>query len=215
MSKNSQNTKVLEVPRKAIPSDNPAAQGIAQPASWLQVPDEETLPPEVQALLQGQRETLGLVHPFFEGFSLNPEHLLLWFKYYDALMHGEGELSPKEREIIAIVSSAANHCESCVTTHKAHLRQVIKDAAFPDRLAVNPHDANLTQREQALVNFAIKLNQDASHLSPEDLAPLRQVGLSDRAILEAGEIAAQFSLSNRLSKAFGWRVGPEYDRLYR
>jgi uncharacterized peroxidase-related enzyme len=183
--------------------------------SWLKVPDEATLPPEVQAIFQEQRESIGFVHPYFKGFSLKPKHLLLWNHYYSELMYGEGELSSKEREIIAVVSSATNHCESCVTTHKAHLREVIKDPIFPDILAENPLEVELTQRERALVDFAIKINQNASELSQQDLEPLREAGFSDEAILEAAEIATQFSLSNRLTKAFGWKVGPEYDQLYR
>lgn len=187
----------------------------AKTASWLKVPDESTLPPEVQAIFKQQQDSIGFVHPFFQGYALNPNHLLLWNNYYQTLMYGEGELSLKEREIIAIVSSAANHCESCVTTHKAHLREAIKDPIFPDRLALNHDRVELTKRERALVDFAIKINQNTSDLSAQDLEPLRQVGLSDEAILLAGEIAAQFSLSNKLTKAFGWKVGSEYDRLYR
>ncbi|MBD2433471.1 MULTISPECIES: peroxidase-related enzyme [Fischerella] len=217
MPKNSRKTKVLQHPTQVATKQNPVAVQEKKTVtnSWLEVPDEATLPPQVQALFQEQRDRYGFVHSFFLGYSLNPEHLLLWFNYYNALMYGKGELSPKEREIIAIVSSAANHCESCVITHKAHLREVIKDPVFPDALARNHQEVELTQRELALVEFAIKINQNANELSPEDLKPLRQVGLSDRAILEAGEIAAQFSLSNRLTKAFGWKVSSEYDKLYR
>jgi len=195
-------------PSKTTPSVEPVA-------SLLKVPDETTLPIEVQQLFQEQREHIGFVHPYFKGFSLKPKHLLLWNSYYSELMYGEGELSPKEREIIAVVSSAANHCESCVTTHKAHLREVIKDPIFPDILANNPLETELTQRERALVDFAIKINQNASELTKDDLELLREAELSDEAILEAAEIATQFSLSNRLTKAFGWKVGPEYDQLYR
>ncbi len=196
--------------------DHPTKTATAEPiTSWLKVPDEATLPIEVQQLFQSQREHIGFVHPYFKGFSLRPKHLLLWNSYYAELMYGEGELSPREREIIAVVSSAANHCESCVTTHKASLREVIKDPIFPDILANNPLEAELTPRERALVDFAIKLNQNASELNQSDLEPLREVGLSDETILDAAEVATQFSLSNRLTKAFGWKVGSEYDQLYR
>lgn len=194
---------------------NPDSAYDAPSVSWLKVPDESTLPEEVQQLFQAQREHIGFVHPYFQGFSLNSKHLLLWNQYYSELMYGEGDLSAREREIIAVVSSAANHCESCVTTHKAHLREVIHDPVFPDILANNPLEADLTPREQALVDFAIKISQNSSSFSPADLAPLRQTGLSDEAILDAAEIAAQFALSNRLSKAFGWKVGKNYDALYR
>lgn len=221
MAKKSDNAKTLEFPAKVgkqaktIKQIKKVTQDRVPPVSWLQLPDEETLPPRVKALFKEQRDSIGFVHPYFYGYALNPEHLLLWFDYYNALIYGEGELSPKEREIIAITSSAANYCESCVTTHKAHLREVIGDPVFPDVLAVNHHEVDLNQRERALADFAIKINQNAPDLSPKDLEPLRQAGLSDKAILEAGEIAAQFSLSNRLTKAFGWQVGQEYDQLHR
>jgi uncharacterized peroxidase-related enzyme len=193
--------------------DQPTASSTQ--TSWLRVPDETTLPEAVREIFQQQQNELGLIHPYFQGFSLLPEHLLLWFNYYKELMYGKGQLSAKERELIAIVSSAANHCESCVTTHKAHLREVTGDPVLPDVLGQDYRKADLTQREHALADFAAKINANASALSPQDLEPLRQAGLSDEAILEAGEIAAQFSLSNRLSKAFGWKVGHEYDQLFR
>jgi uncharacterized peroxidase-related enzyme len=195
---NPSNTQVLEQPTTG---------------SWLRVPDESTLPEEVQAIFKAQRERYGFVHPYFVGYSLNPDHLLRWFKYYDALQHGKGELSHREREIIAVVVSAANHCESCVITHQAQLRDVTGDATFAAAVADNYWTANLTERERALADFAVKITKLSSELSPTDLAPLRNLGISDEAILEAGEIAAQFSLSNRLSKAFGWKVKREQYQL--
>lgn len=184
-------------------------------SSWLAVPDEATLLADIQAIFADQRQKLNLVHPYFKGFSLIPHHLRLWFNYYKELMYGEGELSAKEREIIAVVSSATNHCASCVTTHQAALRAVTGDATFADNLVSDREQLDLSPREKALANFAVQISQLVHDLTPADLEPLRTVGLSDRAILEAAEIAAQFGLSNRLTKAFGWKVGPEYNQLFR
>lgn len=181
--------------------------------SWLQVPNEETLPQDLKAIFQAQRDRYGFVHPYFVGYSLNPDHLRRWFNYYDALQHGEGELSLREREIIAVVVSATNHCESCVITHQAQLREVTGDPAFAASVAGNYYTASLTGRERAIADFAVKITKLTNELSPNDLTPLRQAGLSERAILEVGEIAAQFSLSNRLSKAFGWKVKREQYQL--
>lgn len=116
-------------------------------------------------------------------------------------------------KIIAVVVSATNHCESCVITHQAQLREVTGDATFAAAVALNYQTANLTERERALADFAVKITQLSSELSPIDLAPLQQPSISDAAILEAGEITAQFSLSNRLSKAFGWKVTREQYQL--
>jgi uncharacterized peroxidase-related enzyme len=196
MSVDQSNTQVLEQ----------AAQAVKSEGSWLQIPDEETLPADLKAIFQAQRNRYGFVHPYFVGYSLNPDHLLRWFRYYDALQHGEGELSHREREIIAVVVSATNRCSSCVITHQAQLQEVTGDAEFAASVAADYHTANLSDRERAIAEFAVKLTQLSGTFSPLDLLPLRQAGLSDVAILEAGEISAQFSLSNRLSKAFGWAV---------
>jgi uncharacterized peroxidase-related enzyme len=191
----------------------PLKQPESTHTSWLRVPDEETLPENLRVLFQAQRDRYGFVHPYFVGYSLNPDHLSRWFSYYDALQHGKGELSHREREIIAVVVSATNHCDSCVITHQAQLREVTGDSAFATSVAENYQTAKLTERERALADFAVQITTLSSQLSPDNLAPLRQAGLSDEAILEAGEIAAQFSLSNRLSKAFGWKVSQEQYQL--
>lgn len=177
--------------------------------SWLRVPDESSLPDQLKALFQAQRDRYGFVHPYFVGYSLNPDHLWRWFSYYDALQHGKGELSHREREIIAVVVSATNHCESCVITHQAQLREVTGDAEFAAAVAADYQSANLLERERVLADFAVKITQLQSEFSPADIELLRQVEYSDEAILEAGEIASQFNLSNRLSKVFGWKVQRE------
>lgn len=187
----------------------PEPKAASSASSWLQVPHEATLPTAVKGIFQAQRDRYGFVHPYFVGYSLNPDHLLRWYSYYDALQHGKGELSHRQREIIAVVVSATNHCESCAITHQAQLYEVTGDAAFAAAVAENYQTATLTEPEQALAEFAVKLTRLDNELTPDDLAPLRQAGFSDLAILEAGEIAAQFSLSNRLSKAFGWKVKRE------
>lgn len=201
MTANSTNTPILDQATPAVSE------------SWLRVPEEATLPEDIQALFKAQRDRYGFVHPYFVGYSLNPDHLRRWFNYYDALQHGKGELSHREREIIAVVVSATNHCESCVVTHQAQLREVTGDPVFAASVAENHWTANLTARERALADFAVQLAALSQQPSPDDLVSLRQVGLSDEAILEAGEIAAQFTLSNRLSKVFGWKVKREQYNL--
>lgn len=86
------------------------------PSSWLKLPDEINLPEEIQVLFQQQRDAFGFVHPYFYGYALNPNHFLQWWHYYDAIQHGQGALSHRERELIAVTVSALNRCESCVWT---------------------------------------------------------------------------------------------------
>lgn len=177
-------------------------------ASWLTLPDETALPDEIKTLFQQQRDAYGFVHPYFYGYALKPDHFWRWWHYYNEIQHGAGALSHRERELIAVVVSATNHCESCVLTHQAQLLSVTGDRSLTDAVATDYRTADLIPRERAILDFAAKLTRLDSDFSPSDLEPLRDAGLSDEAILEVGEVVGQFSLSNRLSKAFGWKVKP-------
>ena len=78
--------------------------------SWLRVPGEQEVPPEVAEIWEAPREKLGFVPNVLRIFALRPRHLLGWWSYYDELLRGESGLTRAEREMIAVVVSAANDC---------------------------------------------------------------------------------------------------------
>lgn len=114
----------------------------------------------------------------------------------------------KRRQNAHPINTALNRCESCVLTHQAQLLAVTGDRTLVNAVATDYQTANLDPREQAILNFAARITLLDEELTPTHLQDLREVGLSDEAILEVGEVATQFNLSNRLSKAFGWKVKP-------
>lgn len=113
------------------------------------------------------------------------------------------DLSPRERELIAVVVSVENRCAPCIFAHTATLRKLSGDPLWVGLLEVNYRHANLTGRERALADYAWKITRAAQDIVPADLQPLRQEGLSEPAILEAAAIAAYFNYSNRLNSALG------------
>ncbi|GAA6756398.1 peroxidase-related enzyme [Thermus thalpophilus] len=177
--------------------------------SWLRVPEEEELPEAVRALFQEFRERTGFVPNVARAFALSPR-FPLWFRYYHALMRGEGLLTREEREAMAIAISGENRCEYCVASHKRYLKDLTGDWRLSEVLAANPHRAELPPRMRALVDFALKMTHRHHEMTEEDLRPLREAGLSDEAILEAAEVAAMFNFTNRLLNALGIRPNPEY-----
>lgn len=184
--------------------------------SRLRVPERHELPDEVQALFAKAEEKLGLVPNVFRVFSLTPEHFLRWFKYYDYLMRNEeSELSRAEREMIALVVSSENRCDYCLTSHGAYLRQLTHDPVKADTLSHNYRHAELSPRERALCDFAVKLTRRSFEMETEDLAPLRAVGLSDEAIFEVAQVAAMFNFTNRLANALGWKPNEAYYHQHR
>jgi uncharacterized peroxidase-related enzyme len=193
------------------------AESKPQPTAWVKVPDESELPQEVRALFEKFREKTGFVPNVARNFALTPEHFLRWFRYYDFLMRNEEQshLSRREREMIAVVVSAANACEYCLASHSAYLREITGDPVLPDVLAANYRRARLTAREQALLEFAYQITVDSATMSPADVQRLRSLGYSDEAIFEAAQVAAMFNFTNRLANAMGWVPNEVYYHMHR
>ena len=184
--------------------------------SWLRVPEKGETPEQVQTLFDKFDEKVGMVPNVARVFALTPEHFLRWFKYYDFLMRNEeGGLSRKEREMIALAVSSENRCEYCLGSHSAYLREITGDPVLPDLITHNYRRAELSERERALLDFAVKLTKTSPEMSPEDLQPLRDTGLSDETIFEAAQVAAMFNFTNRLANALGWKPNEEYYHQHR
>lgn len=183
--------------------------------AWLRVPEPEDLPEAVQTLFGKFLEKTGLVPNVARNFALLPEHFLRWFSYYDYLMRSEGQLSRREREMIAVVVSSHNQCEYCLASHSAYLRELTGDPVLPEALAANYRRAEVTPRERALLDFAVQMTTASPRMEEDDLEPLRRAGLSDEAIFEAAQVAAMFNLTNRLANALGWKPNAEYYGMHR
>ena len=197
--------------------ENTKAPVKSEPTAWVRVPDESELPQEVRALFEKFREKTGFVPNVARNFALTPEHFLRWFRYYDFLMRNEEQshLSRKEREMIAVVVSAANACEYCLASHSAYLREITGDPVLPDVLAANYRRARLSAREQALLEFAYQITVDSATMSPADVQKLRSLGYSDEVIFEAAQVAAMFNFTNRLANAMGWVPNEVYYHMHR
>lgn len=201
-----------QVPSKPKRKTAPIPPTPAASTAWVKVPEPSEAPPEVQALFAKFLEKTGLIPNVARNFALLPEHFLRWFRYYDFLMRSEehSQLSRKEREMIAVVVSSENRYEYCLASHSAYLREISGDPVLPEVLAANYRRADLAPRERALLDFAVKMTQDSPTMSPDDLIPMRAVGLSDEAIFEAAQVAAMFNFTNRLANALGWKPNEEY-----
>jgi uncharacterized peroxidase-related enzyme len=179
--------------------------------SYLRVPDRSDVPSEVETLFQKFEAKVGFIPNVAKVFSLTPEHFLRWFHYYDFLLRNEqSPLSRKEREMIALVVSSENNCEYCLASHSAYLRDLTKDSILPDVLIHNYRRAELTEREKALLDFAVAITKESYEMNEQDLEILRQVGLSDEAIFEVAQVAAMFNFTNRLANALGWKPNEEF-----
>jgi uncharacterized peroxidase-related enzyme len=183
--------------------------------AWLHVPAEGEVPAEVRALWAKPLERLGFVPNVLRVFALRPNHLLAWWAYYDELLRGESGLTKAQREMIAVVVSAANRCHYCIVSHSAALRKLTEDPMLADQLATGYKYADLEPRERAMLDFAVKLTEASDRCTDEDIAALREIGWSDEEIMDIAQVAAMFNFTNRLASGLGWTPNREYFSLGR
>jgi uncharacterized peroxidase-related enzyme len=183
--------------------------------TWLRVPAEEELPPEVLELWQPSLEKLGFVPNVLRLFALRPSHLLAWNAHYEEAMKGESGVSKAERETIAVVVSVTNDCPYCIAAHSAALRKLTKDAALADQVAADHSRADIPERMRLALDYAVKLTRTPQQMTESDVQTLRDAGWSDEDVMDIAEVAAIFNFSNRLASGLGWAPNPEYEALGR
>lgn len=166
---------------------------------------------EIYDKIQGSR---GRLSNILRIESLNPKALQAHLNLYMTLMFGKGELTRRERELIAVVVSAANDCDYGVVHHGEALGQHVKDEKLVKQVAEDLESAALDDREAALAGFAVGLTKDPGSGRKEAVASLRDAGFSDEAILMATEVAAYFNFVNRIATGLGVELEEKGERDY-
>ena len=178
-------------------------------------PELNDLPDDIKAKVLEVQEKAGFVPNVFLGFARRPAEWRAFFAYHDALMVPESVgrtsgLSKGEREMIVTTTSAANNCLYCVVAHGAILRIYEKKPLVADQVAVNYRKADITPRQRAMLDFAMKVCLHSSEIGEADFAALHTHGFSDEDIWDIGAITAFFGLSNRIANFSGMLPNPEF-----
>ncbi|CAN5150185.1 peroxidase-related enzyme [soil metagenome] len=179
-------------------------------AKRFPVPAIETLPEDIRTRILAVQEKSGFVPNVFLTLAWRPDEFRAFFAYHDALMDKDGGLSKAEREMIVVATSAANQCHYCVIAHGAILRIRAKNPVIADQIAVNYRRADITPRQRAMLDFAMKVSREAEAVSERDLADVSGHGFSDDDIWDITAIAAFFALSNRLANVTGMSPNDEF-----
>ena len=179
-------------------------------------PELKDLPQDIQARILEVQEKSGFIPNVFLGLARRPAEWRAFFAYHDALMlREESGLTKGEREMIVTTTSAANNCLYCVVAHGAILRIYEKKPLVADQVAVNYRKADISPRQRAILDFAMKVCQHADELDDDDFAALHAHGLNDEDIWDIGAITAFFGLSNRIANLSGMMPNPEFYLLGR
>ena len=175
------------------------------------VPELKDVPEDIRTKILEVQEKAGFVPQVFLAFARRPAEWRAFFAYHDALMLKEGGgLSKGDREMIVTATSAANHCLYCVVAHGAILRIYEKKPLVADQVAVNYRKADISPRQRAMLDFAMKVCLHSDQIEDADFAPLHAQGLDDEDIWDIAAITAFFGLSNRMASFSNMMPNPEF-----
>ncbi len=192
-----------------------SAHAAGTPISRYPVPDLDELPDDLRERIGAVAERSGFVPNVFLAMAHRPDELRAFLDYHDALMERDSGLSKAERELIVVVTSAANDCLYCVVAHGAILRIRAKDPKLADQVAIDWRSADLDDRARAICEAAVTLATEPAAFDDALRDRLRAVGLSDEDIWDVGAITALFALSNRMAHLLRMRPNDEFYTLGR
>lgn len=180
------------------------------PISRYPVPDIADLPEDLRDRVLAVQEKTGFVPNVFLALAHRPNEMRAFLAYHDALMEKEGGLSKTDREMVVVATSAENDCQYCVVAHGAILRIRARDPFLADQVAINYRKADITPRQRAMLDFAVKVTVDSRSIDDADFATLHTHGFDDEDIWDIAGIASVFGLSNRMANFLSMRPNDEF-----
>lgn len=185
------------------------------PISRFPVPEIKDLPEDIRTRILAVQEKSGFVPNVFLALAYRPDEFRAFFAYHDALMERKGKLTKAEREMIVVATSNANQCQYCVVAHGAILRIRAKNPLIADQVAVNYRKADITPRQTAMLDFAMKVSAQAYAVGDADFETLQKHGFDMDDAWDIAGIAAFFGLSNRMANVTSMRPNDEFYQLGR
>ena len=186
-----------------------------KPISRFPVPELNTLPEDIRETILDVQEKSGFVPNVFLALANRPDEFRAFFAYHEALMEKEGGLTKGEREMIVVATSAHNQCIYCVVAHGAILRIREKNPQLADQISTNYRKADITPRQKAMLDFALKVSKSSHEIKNADIDDMRELGFSNDDIWDIGAISALFALSNRMANLTSMRPNDEFYLLGR
>ena len=187
-----------------------------QPAvSRFPVPELKDMPDDIRERIIAVQEKSGFIPNVFLTLAHRPDEFCAFFAYHDALMDKPGNLTKAEREMIVVATSGANQCQYCVVAHGAILRIRAKNPLIADQVATNYRKADLTPRQKAMLDFAMKVSQSAHLVGEADFEALEAHGFTQDDVWDIAGISAFFGMSNRIANVTNMRPNAEFYALGR
>ena len=176
----------------------------------LPVPPRRKLDPGLRKYFDVCDEKLGFLPNVLAVYSFDQTKLRAFIDMYNDLMLGDSKLAPLEREMIAVVVSAANRCYYCLTAHGHALREMSGDPSLGETLVMNYRVAQITRKQRAMLDYAHRLTVAPAETGEAERKALRRAGFGDREIWDIVAITAFFNMTNRVAGATDMMPNEQY-----
>ncbi|MEY3466483.1 MAG: peroxidase-related enzyme [Steroidobacteraceae bacterium] len=186
------------------------AQPAATVALRLPKPNRRSMPDDLRKYFGACEAAIGFLPNVLEVYSFDATKLRAFIDMYNDLMLGDSKLSKLEREMIAVVVSAANECYYCLTAHGQAVREMSGDPSLGEILVMNYRVARITRKQRAMLDFAYKLTVTPAETGDADRQRLRRAGFADRDIWDIVAVTAFFNMTNRIATATDMMPNQEY-----
>ena len=170
--------------------------------AWLPTVDLSSATDEQVAVLQ-ESHPQALTSDYYLTLAHHPEVLRPRSQAFNAIVYAPGGLSRAERELASTVVSRVNRCVYCASVHAQRFEQLAKRNDVISEVFADPATAGTTDREKAIVQFAIDLTLEPSSLSADHIHTLRDQGLDDAQVLDLIHAISIFAWANRLMLNLG------------
>ena len=181
-----------------------------RPISRSAIPNLEDLPEDVKTKIQSVQEKTGFVPNVFMIMARKPDEFRGFSTYYDAIMETECNITKAELEMIVVATSAQNDCLYCVVSHGAVLRIRSKDKNISDQIAINYKKSKITERQRAMLDFAVKVAKESQNINDSDFRVLESFGFDIEDAWRIASVASFFAMSNRLANTFSMLPNEEF-----
>ena len=178
--------------------------------SRFPVPRLEDMPDDIRSRILAVHEKSGFIPNVFLVLAHRPDEFRAFMAYHDALMDKAGSLSKAEREMIIVATSNANQCQYCVIAHGAILRVRAKNSFIADQIAANYRKAEITDRQKAMLDFAMKVSQRAYEIDDSDFETLKAHNFTEEDAWDIAAISAFFGMSNRIANFTNMKANEEF-----
>jgi len=188
---------------------------MSQNISRFPVPEYNDLTDDIKQIWDGAREQFGFVPNVVKALSHRPAELRSFLAYNDAIMNKESGLSAADKEMFILAFSGHNGCNYCVASHGAALRMATGDNSISEYVAVNYREADITPRQKAMIDYAMKVTLESYDINEDDFAVLRGHGFSDEDIWDINAITAFYNMSNRMMGFLAVHPDAEFAKMGR